>query len=201
MHRFDLSGSFCWGYFAKNWAKMFAKQAQNFPEMFANYFYFNQVWQILWKKLLLESSSFAKDWQNIVTWGNAIPSRRFLGGFVVFLQSWMFLQSYGVFANFCAKYFANFFATRLVIKKMFLQFIRYSFILQFYFVFFSCYCGTVLKIPEAFKIYFLKEIVELERYEAWNLALQINDVTLSSVVTRRSAEPKIQWSHLFLGFS
>jgi len=27
------------------------------------------------------------------------------------------------------------------------------------------------------KIYFLKGIVELERYEAWNLALQINDVT------------------------
>jgi hypothetical protein len=51
------------------------------------------------------------------------------------------------------------------------------------------------------KIYFLKGIVELERYEAWNLALQINDVTLSNVVTRRSAEPRIQWSHLFLGFS
>jgi len=27
------------------------------------------------------------------------------------------------------------------------------------------------------KTYFLKGIVELERYEAWNLALQINDVT------------------------
>jgi len=50
-------------------------------------------------------------------------------------------------------------------------------------------------------LYFLKGIVELERYEAWNLALQINDVTLSNVVTRRSAEPRIQWSHLFLGFS
>jgi hypothetical protein len=35
----------------------------------------------------------------------------------------MFLQSYGVFANFCAKYFANFFAT----NKNFLQFIWYSF--------------------------------------------------------------------------
>ncbi len=30
--------------------------------------------------------------------------------------------------------------------------------------------------------------MELERYEAWNLALQINDVTLSNVVTRRELE-------------
>jgi len=44
-------------------------------------------------------------------------------------------------------------------------------------------------------LYFLKGIVELERYEAWNLALQINDATLSTVVARRSAEPRIQWSH------
>jgi len=44
-------------------------------------------------------------------------------------------------------------------------------------------------------LYFLKGIVELERYEAWNLALQINDATLSNVVARRSAEPRIQWSH------
>jgi hypothetical protein len=104
--------------------------------------------------------------------------------------------------KFLCKIFCKFFRNKISNKKkMFLQFIRYSFILQFYFIFFSCYCGTVLKILEAFKIYFLKGIVELERYEAWNLALQINDVTLSNVVTQRSAEPKIQWSHLFLGFS
>ncbi len=85
-----------------------------------------------------------------------------------------------------------------ICAKLFLQIIWHGFILQCYpflFTSFSCYCGIILPIPDIFKIYFLKGIVELERYEAWNLALQINDVTLSNVVTRRSAEPRIQWSH------
>ena len=79
----------------------------------------------------------------------------------------------------CKNYFCNFI----------LQF------LLFLFIGFSCHCGMVFANSWDLKIYFLKGIVELERYEAWNLALQINDVTLSNVVTRRSAEPKIQWSH------
>ncbi len=67
------------------------------------------------KFVLLESSSFAKDWQIIVTWGNAILSRRFLGGFVVFLQSWMFLQSYGGLQIFVQNYFANFSQSKISI--------------------------------------------------------------------------------------
>jgi hypothetical protein len=38
--------------------------------------------------------------------------------------------------------------------------------------------------------------VELKRYDTWNLALQIDDFTLSNVVKRKFAESKIQWSHL-----
>ncbi len=72
---------------------------------------FSQIWQTLWKNLLLDSSSFAKDWQSIVTWGNAILSRRFLGGFVVFLQSWMFCNLVKclqiLFANFKIANFCN----------------------------------------------------------------------------------------------
>ena len=87
------------------------------------------------------------------------------------------------------------------VQKLFFQNTQHSFILHFSPFPFSCYCGYSFANYLDLKIYFLKGIVELERYEAWNLALQINDVTLSNVVTRRSAEPRIQWSHLFLGFS
>ena len=61
----------------------------------------------------------------------------------------------------CKNYFCNFI----------LQF------LLFLFIGFSCHCGMVFATSWDLKIYFLKGIVELERYEAWNLALQINDVT------------------------
>ncbi len=90
-------------------------------------------------------------------------------------------------------------------KKIFLQFIWYCYIL--YFHLYSSFLQDSLVIVKQFciflrsQIYFLKGIVELERYEAWNLALRIKDVALSNVATRRFAESKIQWSHLFLGFS
>ena len=98
---------FGWDYFAKIEAKMFAKQAQN--SLKCSRINFSQIWQTLQQILLLENLVLLLIyWQNIITWGECYSiqevSRRIL---VVFLQSWMFLQSCDVFANFCANYFAK----------------------------------------------------------------------------------------------
>ena len=95
-------------------------------------------------------------------------------------------------AKMCAKFLCDY------VQKLFLQIIWHSFILQFSpFLFYKLLMLLWNSFANSWdlKIYFLKGIVELERYEAWNLALQINDATLSNVVARRSAEPRIQWSH------
>ena len=91
---------FGWDYFAKIEAKMFAKQAQN--SLKCSRINFSQIWQTLQQILLLENLVLLLIyWQNIITWGECYSiqevSRRIL---VVFLQSWMFLQSCEVFANF-----------------------------------------------------------------------------------------------------
>jgi hypothetical protein len=79
---------------------MFAKQAQN--SLKCSRINFSQIWQTLQQILLLENLVLLLIyWQNIITWGECYSiqevSRRIL---VVFLQSWMFLQSCEVFANF-----------------------------------------------------------------------------------------------------
>ena len=86
--------------FLKNWSEMFAKQAQSFLK--CSRIKFIQIWQTLQQILLLENLVLLLIyWQNIITWGECYSiqevSRRIL---VVFLQSWMFLQSCEVFANF-----------------------------------------------------------------------------------------------------
>ena len=69
---------------------------------------------------------------------------------------------------------------QIVCKNFYVQNYFCNFILQF--LLFSFY-RLLMPLWNGFanswdlKIYFLKGIVELERYEAWNLALQINDVT------------------------
>jgi hypothetical protein len=79
---------------------MFAKQAQN--SLKCSRINFSQIWQTLQQILLLENLVLLLIyWQNIITWGECYSiqevSRRIL---MVFLQSWMFLQSCEVFANF-----------------------------------------------------------------------------------------------------
>ena len=76
------------------------KQAQN--SLKCSRINFIQIWQTLQQILLLENLVLLLIyWQNIITWGECYSiqevSRRIL---VVFLQSWMFLQSCEVFANF-----------------------------------------------------------------------------------------------------
>ncbi len=117
-HGFVLSGSFCWGYFAKIERKFSRNRPNSFPEMFANYFFF-RFDRFYEKKLLLESSSFVKDWQNIVTWGNTIPSRRFfrrICGFSAILN--VFAILWGV-CKFLCKIFCKFFRNKINKKKCF----------------------------------------------------------------------------------
>jgi hypothetical protein len=72
---------------------------------------------------------------------------------------------------------------QIVCKK---KFLCAELFLQFHFAIFSFFFSFYILLMPLWngfanswdlKIYFLKGIVELERYEAWNLALQINDVT------------------------
>ena len=99
-HRFVLSGSFAGNILLKlkrKCSRNRPKASWNVRELIlvrfdrlCNKFY-------CWKNLVL----LLIYWQNIITWGECYSiqevSRRIL---VVFLQSWMFLQSCEVFANF-----------------------------------------------------------------------------------------------------
>ena len=170
---------FGWDYFAKIEAKMFAKQAKNFPEMFANYFQ-SDLTDSATNFIAGKSSSFADllAKHNYMRKRYSIQEvfRRIFSGFSAILNV---LQSCEVFANFCANYFAkkfllqnffinvrkcvqkkcvpNFCATMCkIIFANYLAQLLYCNFLLFLFTSFSCYCGIVLPILETLRFIFLK---------------------------------------------
>ena len=150
--RFFLAGSIL--------LKLKRKCSRNRPKTFlkCSRIIFSQIWQNLqqifcWKNLVL----LLIYWQNIITWGKDILSRRFLGGFlVVFLQFWMFcnlVRCLQIFVqiilqrNFCCKNFfykcAQMCAKKIVCQifvrlcaKLFLQIIWHSFYIAIFSFFF-----------------------------------------------------------------